>query len=239
MAMVMSEIPEANRRVETYFSEKPLKHHERRMIELVAENAPGSDFRLLDIGCASGNLLAELGSVFPSAHLDGLEMNKDLATTANEKTKHLLGNIFLGDASKFETENKYDLIVASGILSMFEDPFPILDLWHSWLKDSGTLLVFGRFNSKKIDVRVKYYNHALPSGWEDGLTSFSTMAIADHIEKSGFAPSFERFQLPIGIEEHENPIRTYTLNLASGERLVVNGANIIAEHHFLVSKSSK
>ena len=36
------------------------------------------------------------------------------------------------------------------------------------------------------------------------------------------------------IPENENPIRTYTVRCEDGSKLVLNGANTVAEHYFLV-----
>ena len=51
--------------------------------------------------------------------------------------------------------------------------------------------------------------------------------------KSSFKISLPKNNLEIE-EDKNNPIRTFTKELKNGEKIVMDGANIVAEHFFLI-----
>ncbi len=55
----------------------------------------------------------------------------------------------------------------------------------------------------------------------------------EHLAERGWSFEFEKFELPIEIAPARDPIRAWTVRLASGEKLVVNGANQIQEMVYL------
>ena len=55
------------------------------------------------------------------------------------------------------------------------------------------------------------------------------------IVELGYKCEFKKFNLPIDIDEDvNNPIRTFTKEFKNGEKLTMDGANIIAERFFLI-----
>jgi hypothetical protein len=119
------------------------------------------------------------------------------------------------------------------VLSIFDEPLDVLDRWLEWLEPGGWLFVFGRFNSRQVDTKIQFRNRFNSEEWEGGFTSYSTRTVGEHLDAAGATWEFERFRLPIDLEEREDPIRTWTVTTDSGERIVMNGANVVAEHHFL------
>lgn len=223
-----------NQQVSAYMNAAPPKHHELRMLDLMV-NRLGSSFDgdVLDIGCAAGVFLHRLRREMPNATLRGIDLSTELIALARERAT---GDIEfeVADAAAYSPPRPVDAIHASGMLSIFEDPLPVLDLWLSWLKEGGHLFVFGRFNSDPIDTRVLFRSHHRGDGvWEGGLTSYWTGTVERHLQARGWKCEFERFEVPIDLPKSDDPIRTYTCALADGGKVVVNGANIIAEHHFL------
>jgi SAM-dependent methyltransferase len=223
----------SNRQTAAYKVRRPLKHHEERQLAIIAERLGDFSGRMLDIGCANGKLLEALRGALPAARLAGFDLDPELVADARER----LGDgveLWVGDAADHAPGEPYDALVASGVLSIFPDPLEVLDRWLGWLAPGGHLFVFGRFNSRPIDTRIEFRNLRTTGEWEGGLTSYSTQTIAEHLHTRGAEAEFERFHLPITLDEDpDDPIRTWTLELADGSRVVVNGANVVAEHHFL------
>jgi hypothetical protein len=69
------------------------------------------------------------------------------------------------------------------------------------------------------------------------MTSFSLRTIGEHLDKHDVDFEFKRFELPIDLDEYEDPIRNYTVKLESGEKMLINGANVITEPYFLIIRS--
>lgn len=127
---------------------------------------------------------------------------------------------------------RYSILVALLVL---------LEKWLSWLSQEGRIYIFGRFNSKNIDTIIKFRNNYKRNEiWEGGLTAYSVHTIMQYLNESGLKGEFIRFLLPIEMGESEDPIRTFTKTTTDGEKLVLNGANIIAEHfHLIIRKNGR
>lgn len=224
-----------NLQVDVYKQARDLKYHERKMTELIRGRV-GDDFKgsLIDVGCASGGYLEHLLAEFPQADLVGLDADPALAELARER----LGDdvsIVVADAAAWKPEQRFDVVMASGILGVFVDPLDALDRWLEWLSPGGTLFVFTSFNTTDVDTRVYYRNLYNDRGWETGMTSYARRTVREHLASRGWEMEFEKFELPIEIAPAEDPIRAWTLRLASGEKLIVNGANQIQEMVYLTA----
>jgi SAM-dependent methyltransferase len=225
-----------NTQIDTYLRPRDLKDHEQRQLELIAERRPDFRGRCLDIGCATGKFLGAMVERWPDAEYVGIDISPELLEAAREAVP--AATFREGDAVDFAPGEPFDIIVAAGVLSIFDDFEPVLDRWLSWLAPGGLLLVFGRFNSRPVDTIIRFRNHHTGSEWQSGLTAYSVATVADHLRRRGFEPTFERFVPEFTLSEHEDPIRNYTVDTDDGRRLLINGANVVAEYHFLVIETS-
>ena len=223
-----------NKQIAAYLEDRPLKQHEDEMLARLCRDLPRFSGRLLDIGCADGNFLQALTNQFPDADLAGLDANSQLLSVATMRFSEKRVELIEANAATFQPSEPFDALVASGILSVFEDFSAVLKRWISWLRPGGRLYVFGRFNTCNIDTIVRIRNNYRGGEWESGLTAFSIQTVSQFLDKQGLAHEFQRFQLQVSLLQQEDPVRTYTVDTVDGRRLVVNGANLIAEHHFLI-----
>jgi trans-aconitate methyltransferase len=171
---------------------------------------------------------------FPAANYAGFDISSELIEMARQN--HDLNNCSfeVSDALKYIPDASFDIIIASGVLSIFEDFREPLQKWLSWLATGGRLYVFGRFNSRDMDTIVQFRNNVKGDDWEGGLSSYSVHTIGRFLSEKEYNYEFRRFKLEMDLQESDDPIRTYTITTSDGDRMVVNGANIIAEHYFLI-----
>lgn len=220
-----------NTQTDAYKQHRELKEHEILMKNKVLDySSPNST--ILDIGCADGMFVSEVAKKLPKALITGIDISSKLIDIANAK-KVQNCTFLVEDAEKFEPNKKFDLIIASGILSVFGNFETILEQWLQLLDHQGRLIIFGRFNSSDIDVKVSFRNNYKKSDWEGGLTSYSIQTIGRFLEHLGLEYEFSKFIFSGDLPKSDDPIRTYTVKTEDGEKLVVNGANLIAEHFFL------
>jgi hypothetical protein len=139
----------------------------------------------------------------------------------------------VADAVEYQPDGVFDLVVASGILSIWEDFRVPLSRWCEWLSPLGVLHIFGRFNSDNVDTITRFREGGSLGVWESGFTSYSIGTVGEFLKQQGYSCSFEPFVLQRDIERSASPIATFTVQLKDGGRLVLNGANIRAEHFFL------
>lgn len=215
-----------------YVQSRPLKHHEVQTLQWIERERPGFSGRLLDVGCADGRMLQAIAERYPHASLAGFDYSEELV----EQGRRILPpgvTLEIGDAARYTTDQRYDVILASGLISIFDDPLEILTRMSGWLAPKGLLIVFGRFTTADIDVRV-HFRRSGQDRWQGGLTAFSLKTVGDHLSSAGYGFVWERFRLPISMARSADPIRTYTVETTEGDTLVLNGANVLAEHYFLV-----
>ncbi len=97
-----------------------------------------STFRLLDVGCGTGEMLARLQYRFPNAKFYGIERNEKAAAMAATKT-----NVFCADIEKaylpYE-EDFFDYIVLGDVVPEFYDADAVLAKLKPYLKKDGYIL---------------------------------------------------------------------------------------------------
>ncbi len=227
-------IANRNTQIDAYRLPREPKYHELELLDLISKRHPGFHDNMLDIGCAAGAFIELMSTKFPEAHYTGFDVSAELIELAKKKLTKLNHKFIVGDALTFSPEVKYEIIIASGVLSIFEKSEEPLTKWLSWLDEKGVLYLFGRFNSRDIDTIIRFRNNKTGGDWEGGLTAYSVHTVRSFLAKNGYKCEFIRFVLPIALSESDDPIRTFTRTTTDGELLVLNGANLIAEYFFLI-----
>ena len=223
-----------NKQINAYLEQFDLKHQQLELLELIKDHNPQFNGRFLDIGCANGIFVEAANKLFPEAKFSGFDINQKLIRMASERITENNIIFFVSDIENLNPSEKYDIITASGILSIFDDYKLIIDKWLNWLDEKGRLYIFGRFNTEDIDTKIYFRNNFVGGDWESGLTSYSIQSVSKYLEKKNLKYQFKRFHLGIDLSKKQDPIRTYTVNCDNGSKMVINGANIIAEHYYLM-----
>jgi methionine biosynthesis protein MetW len=94
--------------------------------------------RVLDVGCASGGLLALLRS--RAGHLAGLELSASAATSAAQIADHVVQGAVEDPDLPF-AENSFDLVVMADVLEHLADPAAALGRAVRWCRPGGAVLV--------------------------------------------------------------------------------------------------
>jgi len=228
-----------NTQIRKYLENQEIKEHEKEMIEFVKSDFRNDEeFSVLDIGCATGNFINLIKENFPKAKGHGFDISKELILLAQNRKLNEC-DFVTADMLTYAPSQNFDLIIASGVLSIFDDFREPLLKWLDWMKQDGSFYIFGNFNSRNIDTIISFRNNQIGnSNWEGGLTSYSVETVNNFLTEEGYTAVFKRFNLKIDISEHEDPIRTFTKITQDGERIVMTGANIITELYFLKIKRS-
>lgn len=103
----------------------------------IQELAPG--FRILEVGCGSGNVLRVLkSSAAGRGWVEGLEVSAAAAEVAHQRTGLTITNGHLADLAAPEP---YDIIAAFDVLEHIRDDAGVLSQMRERLKDSGRLIL--------------------------------------------------------------------------------------------------
>jgi len=177
------------------------------------DHKPGAT--LLDIGCATGELVHYLKEILPKFGLmTGIDVSADMIMQAKAKVK---GADFLSGSildNEFFEENKYDVVCCSGVLSIFDDvTIPIANSIKC-LKPYGQSIFFGPFNSDPIDVVMQYrYANETEKVWLKGLNIFSQVTVENILKDlGGIKWKWHNFAMPFAIEKTpDDPVRLWTI----------------------------
>ena len=108
------------------------------ILNLIKKYASNKENKILEIGCASGELILELEKNGYN-NIYGV----DVSSVAIEQCKKKQFDVFVMDGTNISAINKkFDIIIASDVLEHIEDDSFALKEWHSCLNPGGVLIVF-------------------------------------------------------------------------------------------------
>lgn len=192
-------------------------------------NGKTENLNLLDIGCASGELLYFLKKDLNTAgKVWGFDISEELIQNARERFDDETDiNFFIDNASSFKLNKTFDVITMASVLSLFDDPYPILTNLLHHLNDGGVILISGIFNDYNIDVRMRYKLDTDDEWYSCGIANqFSKKRIGNFLNKLGYRYRFSTQIMPFDIPPKELPVRSWTVNV-NGERWLTSGLQLL------------
>ncbi len=126
----LAELYEAKAQTYAAFGNGAIADHARRLLP------PGG--RLLDVGCASGGLLALLRP--QAGHLAGLELSPSAAQAAAQIGDHVVCGALEDPQLPFEA-GSFDLVVLADVLEHLPDPAAGLARAAAWCRSGGAVVV--------------------------------------------------------------------------------------------------
>ncbi len=186
---------------------------------------------LCDVGCAAGDFLYYMQQENGQRDgLTGIDSFDELLNTARERVpecRFLKGDIWSGEGLPTD---KFDVVCMSGVLSLFDDFKKPFEHLIKMTKPGGKILVFNPFNSRGCHVE----HHYKINGELGRIVICSHQEIGQWLKERGFMYEFIPFQIKSKLEEnHENPLRTFTVPLKNGTNGIVNGVGIWFEQYLL------
>ena len=190
---------------------------------------------ILDVGCANGELLFNLSKKYKNNQLYGFEILPSLIKVAKKNLPENVKIHKIDINKKIKINKKFDVIIISGVISIFDNYEKPLTNLLKILKKNGKIMIFNHFNKFNIDVYIKYRTNSknsnvLQSGWNihsiDGLKKF----FKQHNKKIKiykFKPK-KSFKGKIN-----DPLRSWTFKNKKNENLITNGLSILQDQYWL------
>lgn len=193
-------------------------------------------FSLFDVGCATGEFAYHVKKHNPAITVGGLDVSEAMVAQAN---KTMPGSAFsVGSAleSKDFPKRAYDVVTCIGVLTIFDDPAPAIHNLLNAAKPGGLVLFTGNMTDHDIDVMLRYRrsDQGADAPWESGWNLFSHKTIDRILDESGHAMTREwhPFELPIDLEETDDPMRCWTMETSTNKHQLVNGAQQLVNIRF-------
>lgn len=214
----------------------------KALADYLRPHVPEQKGELLDVGCATGELLGFLASRFPGLSVTGVDIFDELLQSA----RRLLPEGEFTNASALDLpvtfREHFDVVTAIGVMSIFDEE-QLARFWESLLsvtKPGGFVAVLSPLNEYGVDVLVRHRKRkdgqVLP--WETGWNVFSHETIAETLRAQGQEISFERFVFTPVLHPKEDPVRTWTLPTANNPHQLTNGLKLLVDHYFMLVKKS-
>lgn len=171
--------------------------------ELVALLAPASGERILDLGCGTGHLTAEIAA--REAQVTGLDKSSDMIAVARKQYPEI--EFVLGDATDFSFPETFDAVFTNATLHWISDAAAAIRCVAASLKTGGRFVAEfgGRGNVGRIvgALRIALAEigqvAATERWYNPSVGEFSTL-----LEKYGLEVSFASlFERPTKLEDGE------------------------------------
>jgi SAM-dependent methyltransferase len=223
-------------RLETYLGDETVYRQPKEITKALAAFVEASGITrgsLVDVGCATGEMLHHFRQRFPGLHLTGidtsdpfLEQARRVGGLAGVRFEHDDGLTF--SFGRYQ-DRAFDIVVCSGMLSIFDDPEPLLMNLIRNTRRGGRVYVASMFNDDDIDVLVRYRdNRHAPEDWKPGHNVHATATIERLLRDGVTDLRFHPFEMPFELPRRPDyPHRAWTMQTADGRRLVVNGLTLI------------
>ncbi len=224
-------------REETYLAseryEQP-KEIFRRLSELLAPwvvERPHAS--LIDVGCATGELIYFLKSHYPNLSYAGLDSKPAFIEKAR-RVKQLAECRFMVGEALTSLTGRYDLVTCFGMLGVFDEFEPLVQTLIDHTSPGGRVFVHALFNDYDIDVHISYRDNQHTTDWNGGYNIFSMARVNDWLTALGKKHRFHAFVMPVDLPPNVDfPHRAWTLRLADGNRQTVNGLNLLLPEKLL------
>jgi len=209
------------------------KENFKFLIKLLKAEKLNNKFSLLDVGCSNGELLYNLNNFFKKASLTGIDVDGKLL---NKAKKICPKNIVFLKKNISNTNlkiGKFDVIILSGVLSIFKNSEKILRNLLSLLKSRGKIFIFDSLNVYSYNLYIKSETFEQNKKRVLYKNMYSTAFLKKFFKKCGKKTKFIPFVLKTNIKkDKKNPINGWTENL-SGKKIVTSGLGLIQRQFWI------
>lgn len=178
------------------------------LLELLA---PQSGERILDVGCGTGHLTAQIASA--GAEVVGLDSSPEMIREAREKFPQVRFEV--GDAKEIRLAETFDAVFSNATLHWIREPERVIAGIHRVLKPAGRFIAEfggkGNIESLRNGLQRAFAAMGLPHGPEMNLWYFPSVSeYAGLLEAQGFEVDFAAlFDRPTVLEDGERGLEAW------------------------------
>lgn len=155
-------------------------------LDQVLKLLPKNSKNILDVGCASGILTAEIAKTFPEGKITGVDCYNKAIAFAQKKYPHI--NFKVADAHRLPIKDKsFDLVICTETLEHLVDPKKALLEIRRVLKKGGQSIISMDSGNLMFHIIWHFWTKTHGRVWQNAhLHEFNTKVLEDLILESGF-----------------------------------------------------
>lgn len=191
---------------------------------------------VLDLGCAKGEWLYFLKKKTNIKNLVGVDYSQNLINSGKKNLYNLNIEFYKGSAETIKLKKKFDVIVASGLVSYFDNVKKFINNSIKKLNKGGILIILDNFNPYDVDVILKYRNNKYSQKFEKGWNLHSIETIKKNlIYSKAKLINIKKFNLSFHLKKKTDPLRSWHTRV-NNKIVFTNGLSQIFEIKSLVIK---
>jgi len=180
---------------------------------------PQAGERILDLGCGTGDLSAEISS--SGAHVMGMDFSAKMIEQAKKKYPEI--NFVVGNAEEFTFQETFNAVFSNAALHWMTRPAMVISCVNDVLAEGGRFVVEfgGKGNVQKI---VEAISNVLSRDYgidASKLNPWYFPSIGEYsslLEQQGFRVTYAvHFDRPTKLEDGENGLNTWLAGLAADD----------------------
>ena len=191
---------------------------------------------ILDFGCARGEWLHFIKKKIHVKHLVGVDYSQNLINEGKKNLNQLNIKFYKGSAQTIKIKKKFDVIVASGLVSYFDNIDKFLNNALNHLNSDGILIILDNFNPYDVDVIVRYRNNKYSTKYEKGWNLHSIETIKKKlIKKNAEIIKIQKFNLSFNLKKGVDPLRSWHTKIKN-KIVFTNGLSQIFDIQSIIIK---
>ena len=214
----------------TIYLKEELKDHNKKTIAIISKFQKTNKIKnILDVGFANAVLIKYLKKkIHAECEYEGEEIDKKLYVKGRKNFNYCY-NMGFDDFVK-KSKKKYSVIILSGILCFFKDPYKILKESLKIVKKNGIIVMFDSF-SDYADIQVvhsfKNNNKKFSCYNRTSLYKIKCLAKLKKIKKIEIQKfNYKKFLK----KDNKNLFKSYTLR----KGIVINHCGMVSNYHHIV-----
>lgn len=203
------------------------------LIKLIAKDKPKSNFTLLDVGCANGELLFNIQKKFKNANLTGIDVDQKVLQKAKEFCPKNIIFKKKSAASSNYASRKFDYIICCGVLSIFRDGEKILKNLKKNLNKNGRIFIFDSFNKYffNLDIFARDYKNKKLRTFNKNV--YSIQFINKFFKKNKMKTKFYPFYLQTSLKRNKKDLIYNWTEKVAGKKIVTSGLGILQYQYWI------
>ncbi len=162
----------------------------------------GVNGKVLDIGCADGNLTSKICAFLPDSKITGVDMYKKSIQYAKRKNPKV--NFLIADARKLPFKSRlFDAVICAEVLEHIPDNIKAVHEINRCLKDNGRLIVIQDTDSFLFNFIWFFWTKWKGKVWNGShISCMKPAELLDLLKKNGFKitdTKFSHFGLEVAV----------------------------------------